>query len=213
MRLSASEQHLLDFSREQFGERLSQFLLAGLGEEPTGQRWRFTITYASDGHAWLKRRVEVITHEPLDGSSCLPRGRDPLVLAALLHLLLTGGQASSNTLSYELGNVLSLLGWKDTQEVGGEIDEAIRRYFMLTYKWKMNKSELARRKLRFYTADESLISETNLLSEEDAGGRMKRVASRIVFNEHFIERLLSRLLFGINWDNVRSVSHQFPSRK
>lgn len=213
MELSAPEQRLLDFSRERFGEQLSQFMLAGLGEEPTEQRWRFTITYAGDENAVLKRRVEVITHEPLDGSSCLPRGRDPLVLAALLRLLLEVNQRSPNTLSYEQGELLRLLGWKDTWKAGGEMEEAVRRYFMLTYKWKMNKRELARQKLNFYTSDESLISETNTLSEEDAGGRMKLLTSRIVFNERFIEHLRSQSLFGIDWSNVRSISRQLPPRK
>jgi hypothetical protein len=212
MELSAPEQRLLDFSRERFGEHLSQFLLSGLGEEPTGQRWRFTINYAGDESAALKRQVEVITHKPLDGSSSLPRGRDPLVLAVLLHLLLTGSQASSTVLSYEHEEVLSLLGWKDTRKACGAIDEAVQRYFKITYKWGMNKTELARQKLRFYTCDENLLSETYILSEEDAGGRIKRVVSRIVFNERFIERLLNRSLFGIDWDSVRSVG-MCPSSK
>ena len=212
MRLSTSEQRLLDFSRERFGESLSQFLLAGLGEEPLGQRWRFTISYADDENAVLKRQVEVITYEPADGSSFLPRGRNPLVLAALLRLLLTGDPASPITLRFEPEEVLSLLGWKDTRKAGGEIDEAVRRYFMLTYKWKMNKSELTRRKLRFYTSDENMISETNILSEEDANGQMRRVVSQVVFNEHFIEHLIGRSLFGIDWNTVRSVLLRFTSK-
>lgn len=207
MKLSAPEQRLLDFAHEQFGEHLSQFLIAGLGEEQVGQSGRFTITYASSENVALKRHVEVITYEPADGSSSLPRGRNPLVLIALLHLLMTDNQGALNMLRYEQEEVLSLLGWKDTWKARREIDEAVRRYFLLTYQWKMNKSEMLRDRLTFYTANEALISAHESISREDGE------SSRIVFNEHFIEHLLSRSLFGIDWNNVRSVLLNFPSPK
>jgi hypothetical protein len=214
IKLSNSERSLLSFARAEFGEHLTQFLLAGLGEEKVGQRWRFTITYADSNGPTLKRLVQVITHEPMDGSSLLPCGRDPLVLLALLHLLLNSDHASSNSLEYRQEDVLSILGWRDTRKARREIDEAIKRYFMLSYKWKMNKSEMARQRLSFYTSNEGLISESNFLNEEDANaGQMKRIFNRVVFNEHFIEQLLNQSLFGIDWSNVRSVSLKFPSRK
>src|SRR5438128_39142 len=87
MRLTARERRLVAFAQEQFGERLCTFLLAGLGEEGAGQRWRFVINYVGEDTSLLSRRVQVITYEPEDGSSYLPRRRDPLVLLALLHLL------------------------------------------------------------------------------------------------------------------------------
>jgi hypothetical protein len=207
MKLSVSEQRLLDFAREQFGEHLSQFLLAGLGEEQVGQRGRFTITYASGENVALKRHVEVITYEPEDGSSSLPCGRNPLVLIALLHLLMTSNQGALNMLRYEQEQVLSLLGWKETRKARQEIDEAVKRYFLLTYQWKMNKSELQRERLTLYTVNEALISAHESISTED--GKL----SRIVFNEHFIEHLLSRSLFGIYWNSVRSVVLKVSPKK
>ncbi len=214
MKLTPSEQHLIDFAREQFGEYLSQFLLTGLGEDKLGQRGRFTIAYNGDDNARLKRQVQVITHEPLDGSSLLPRRRDPLVLLALLHLLPNGDQASPNSLEYKQEDVLSLLGWKDTKKARREIDEAVRRYFLLTFKWKMNKHELARRKLSYSTSSEGLISENNIVNEEDADSvQRKRVFNRVVFNDYFMEQLRGRSLFGIDWKGVRSVLLKFPSRQ
>jgi len=207
MELSAPEQRLLEFSREQFGEHLSQFLLAGLGEENLGPRGRFVITYAGGGDSLLERQVEVITYEPADGSSYLPRGRHPLVLLALLRLLMDGGRGSLNALRYEQAEVLSLLGWEGTEEARGEVDEAVARYFKLTYKWKMNKSELAASGLSFYTADEAMMSEyTSMYTEAEK-------STHLIFNEHFIKQLLGRSLFGIDWNKVRSVSHQSLSRK
>jgi len=206
MNLSAPEQRLLDFAREQFGEQLSQFLLAGLGEEIVGQRGCFDITYDSSENAVLKRHVEVITYEPADGSSYLPCGRHPLVLITLLHLLLKEDQASSNNLHYEQKDVLRLLGWKDTQKAREEIEEAVKRYFFLTYKWKMNKGELTRSKLSFYEADCSLISENKLIDEEAREPGRERLLNQAIFNEHFIKQLLCRSLFSIDWSNVRSIS-------
>jgi hypothetical protein len=51
------------------------------------------------------RRIDVITHEPADGSSLLPRRRDPLVLAALLCLLTRGGHERAARLDYQQEDV------------------------------------------------------------------------------------------------------------
>src|ERR1043165_1352883 len=113
MKLSAQEKRLVNFARKEFGEELVEFLMAGSGEDVTAQRWHFTITYAGNGNSLLTQRVEVITYEPEDGSSYLPCRRDPLVLFALLHFLLLSSDVASNTLRYQRGDLLSLLGRKD----------------------------------------------------------------------------------------------------
>lgn len=207
MRLSAHEQRLLDFGRDQFGEHLSQFILAGLGEGAISQRGRFTIAYVSGENVALKRRVEALTYEPEDGSSYLPCGRHPLVLLALLRLLMNGDQGSLHTLRYEQKEVLSLLGWKDIRRAYMETEEAIERYFLLTYEWKMNKKELAHRGLAFYTASESIISEYQTIDEEiGESAQEDRIFNKVIFNAHFIEQLRRRELFGIDWNYIRSLS-------
>jgi hypothetical protein len=90
---SRLERHLLKFSLNTFGEKLSQLLLTGIGKRKVGQRWRLAISYISDQGAMRKRHVQVITYEPASGESFLPRGRDPLVLLALLRLLINRRQA------------------------------------------------------------------------------------------------------------------------
>ncbi len=205
MLLSTPEQHLLNFAREEFGEKLTDLLLAGLGEDVVALSWRFVINYAGGDGAPLKRHVEVITHEPLDGTSCLPRRRDPLVLIALLRLLVKGNGASINRLHYKEEEVLNLLGWEDTTETRSEIDEAVRRYFLLTYKWEMNESELKDKNLSVYTANNQMITETQKFEEEIRGSKPVKRINRIVFSEHFIEQLLSRSLFNVDWKRVWSV--------
>lgn len=207
MEPSAPEQQLLDFAVGEFGEPLSQFLLTGLGEEPVDRRWRFTITYINDGDVRLERQVEVLTFEPEDGSSCLPRKRDPLMLLALLQLLLHKGQGSKFDLLYSLEDVLRLLGWDDTGETRQEIDEAINRYFLLMYMWELNRSELSRRKLSFYKVNERPVTEYRTVDREvGEEGLMKRVYNQVKFNEFFINGLLRRNLFGIEWNQVSSLN-------
>jgi hypothetical protein len=212
MELSPQEQQVIAFTSKQFGEPLTQFLLAGLGEAEVGQRWRFIITYVDGEGARLKRRVQVITHEPEDGSSCLPRGRDPLVFLALLQLLVRGSQTPGNILIYDQEDVLRLLGWEDTGETRHRIDEAIKRYFLMTFKWRKNRAELTRKNLSHYTAMERPISECGTFDEEEAG-QVRRVFNRVTFSKTFIEHLKHRRLFDIDWNNGRQVTRTLPLKK
>jgi hypothetical protein len=209
-RLSIAEQKLVEFAREAFGEFVTQFLLAGLGEKDVGRRWRFDIAF-DDGKTKLRRRVEVITHEPEDGSSCLPRGRDPLVLLALLRILTLCGEGSNPRLLYDQEDVLKLLGRADTPKARREMDQAVRRYFMMTFKWGMSRAEQAREGLWHYTAMESIFSETEAIDREGEDGRMKRAVNRVDFNPNFIEHLKGRSLFDVDWGRVTSVSYAHTS--
>jgi hypothetical protein len=75
--------------------------------------------------------VQVLSYEPTDGQSHLPRRRNPLVLLALLQLLISG-QASQHNLLYDQEYLLNLLNWGDTQEARSEIAEALERYSLIT---------------------------------------------------------------------------------
>jgi hypothetical protein len=204
--LSAAEQQLVEFARREVGASLTSFLLAGLGEEAGGRRWRFTITAVTAGGGTLDRQVEAFSYEPADGNSYLPRERDPLVLLALLQLLAESGQGLGHTLRYERGDVLKLLGRGDTPEQWHLIDGAVERYSLLTFKWGLSAAELAREHLSHYSTTESLITEVETIDEGETGnGRMKRALNRVVFNPEFVSRLKGRSLFGLNWDEVVSL--------
>jgi hypothetical protein len=105
MKLSALEQRLLAFVYEQFGEPLTRFLLAGLGDNQMAQVWLFTIEFTEHGTK-LRREVQVSASEHLDDSTRLPQRREPLVILALLRLLVARDQTSSASLSYDLEEVL-----------------------------------------------------------------------------------------------------------
>lgn len=204
MKLSPHEQQVIAFASEQFGQPLAQFLLAGLGEQEVGQRWHFAITYVDGEGTRLKRRVQVISHEPEDGSSCLPRGRDPLIFLALIQLFIRNTQAANYELVYDQEDVLNLLGWDDTEETQLEVNEAIKRYFLMTFKWRMNRTELARKNLSSYTALERPISECGTFEEGE--GPSRRTSGRVIFSETFIEQLKRRRLFDIDWNNKRQLT-------
>lgn len=199
MELSAREQQLLDFAIGEFGEPLTQFLLAGLGEDKVRPRWRFTITYLNNEGIRIKRTVKVISHEPEDGSSRLPRGRDPLVLLALIRMLTTAGQPSDYRMRYELEDVLNILGWADNGMNRRKIDEALRRYSQMMFSWKMCRAELALDNLSHHSAMQSLISEYGTSDREECG-RVTRVFNEVFFNSNFIEALRRRRLCDVNWN-------------
>lgn len=199
MELSAREQLLIDFAIGEFGEPLTQFLLAGLGEDKVRPRWQFTITYLDNEGLRIKRTVKVISHEPEDGSSRLPRGRDPLVFLTLIRMLLTADQPPDYRVRYELEDVLKILGWADNRRNRRVIDEAVWRYTQMRYSWKMGRAELARNNLTHHSAMQSLISEYGIRDREE-GGRVTRVLNEVVFNSNFIEALRRRRLCDVNWN-------------
>jgi hypothetical protein len=205
MELSAREQRLLDFAIGEFGEPLTQFLLAGLGEDKVRPRWRFTITYLDDEGIRIKRTVTVISHEPEDGSSRLPRGRDPLVFLALIRMLITADQPSDYRMRYELEDVLKILGWADNRRNRHEIDEAVRRYSQMMFSWKMGSAELARNNLSHHSAMQSLISEYAARDGEE-GGRVIRLFNEVVFNSNFIEAVRRRCLCDVNWNTQHQIA-------
>jgi hypothetical protein len=205
--LSRAEQSLIDFAKEEFGASLNEFLLAGLGEETIVQRWHFTITFTGESETVGIRDIKVITYEPADGSSCLPQRRDPLVFIVLLKLLAQNEQVSKPELLYSLEEVFSLLGWDDIEATRHEIDEAIYRYSLLTYQWEMNRSELGSRDLSFYKENGHAITNSRTIDEDvrpDSG--TKRTYNRVSFDEFFIRGLFRRELFGVDWNNVSSVT-------
>jgi hypothetical protein len=207
MGLTEHEQHLVDFALEQFGEPLSQFLLAGLGREELAKSRILTITFAGTGGVVLHRDVQISINELPGASGFLPRRRDPLVILALLNLLLMERRTDSATLFYEHHDVLNHLKWEDTPESIHYIDEVVERYADLTYCWTLSGEELAGRNLSFHRGKEILISGYCFddITEDDEE-QLKRVANQVDFSVSFIEQLMRKTLFELNWNSVLSVT-------
>jgi hypothetical protein len=117
------EHDLLDTARRVLGSNLFEFLFSGLGE-PHYPRMRFTAASIREHGAALTYQLEAVA----ESEKGLPGGRDPLVMAALLHLLWTGGRRKDEVVFRE-EELLGLLSWPDTPESRLAVEAAVERYF------------------------------------------------------------------------------------
>lgn len=210
LRLSKDEQKLIEFARDEFGESIVQFLLAGLGEEEEAHRWAFVVAFTDESGTVQHRGVNVEADDLMpEIPTYLPRGREPLVMLALLRVLICDRTALQASLYYDQEEVLSFLGWEDTAEGRRAIDEAVERYSFLNYRWALSQEELDARGLSFYRSNERFVSgyghgETS----EPEEGRAEGVTRCVDFNAAFISDLMKRSLFGIDWYMVSRVERE-----
>lgn len=122
-----TEQDLLDFVRRVLGANLSEFLLSGLGE-PHHTHRRYTA-HSTKTHKWARTYQFKIVSDTQDE---LPGGRDPLVLAALLHLMWTG-KAGRHDVAFRDEELLEKLGWPESKESRRCVEAAVDRYFSTSY--------------------------------------------------------------------------------
>jgi hypothetical protein len=122
-----TEQDLLDFVRRVLGGNLSEFLLSGLGE-PHQTRRRYTAR-STKTHKWARTYQFEIVSDNEDG---LPGGCDPLVLAALLHLMWTNKEGR-HEVAFRDEELLEKLGWPESKESRRSIEATVDRYFSTSY--------------------------------------------------------------------------------
>jgi hypothetical protein len=202
--LSGAEHRLLEFALGQFGESISQFLLAGLGENRVVPGWVFTVTFADGRGVRRSREVRVRADYRPDLAPSVPLHKEPLVALALLRLLIVDRKLSLPRLSYSQEEVLGLLDWEDTQESRRKIDEAVKRYSSLLYGWALGEQELNESNLSFFHGETRFISGYGYQSVEE-DGEARRTANEVNFDEEFVKELIGRSLFGIDWDSVSSL--------
>lgn len=122
-----AEHDLLDTARRVLGVNLSELLLAGLGE-PHQQRRLYTARSVRAHGPGLTFRLEAVS----DSVAGLPGGRDPLVMAALVHLLWTGDRGKDEVV-FRDEELLEKLSWLDTSESRSSIEGAVERYYCTAY--------------------------------------------------------------------------------
>jgi hypothetical protein len=202
--LSDHERILLKFALDQFGEPLSRFLLCGFGEDKVVPRWLFTIAFSGERDVRHSREVRVEADDRPDITPSVPRHKEPLVALALLRLLIVDHKLASSRLPYVQAEVVELLGWEDTQESRLSIDEAVSRYFTLSYEWVLGERELVEANLSFFHGSSRFISGYGYQTAEE-DGKARPTMNNVEFNAEFVKGLVGRSLFGINWDSVSSV--------
>jgi hypothetical protein len=121
------EGELLDSASRVLGGNLFRFLLSGLGE-PHHPRRRYTATSIRAYGPGLTFQLEAVA----ESEKGLPGSRDPLVMAALLHLLWTEYKGRDEVIVRE-GIVLERLGWDDTKEARLDVGAAVERYYNTAY--------------------------------------------------------------------------------
>lgn len=204
--LSIAEQKLVVFAREEFGEFITQFLLAGLGEEDAVQSHLFTITTISSEGTEEKHLIQVIADERPDIMTGCPRQREPLVLLALLRHLATFNEGTSASSVYTHEEIINLLGWKHNAESNLVIDEAVARYFELSYEPIIDENELNRKRLIFLKSRERFIVGYSLDDDLIEEGQYKKAIRRVDFSADFMKRLKAKALFSFDWNSVCSIN-------
>jgi hypothetical protein len=121
------ERELLDSARRVLGGNLSEFLLCGLGE-PHLPRRRYTSTSIRKHGPGLVYQLEVVG----ESEKGLPGGRDPVVMAALLHLLWTVGRGRDEVV-FRDEDLLEIIAWPDTREARLAVEAAVERYYNTAY--------------------------------------------------------------------------------
>lgn len=203
-RLLGSERRLLEFALDLFGEPLSRFLLSGIGEEAETQVWLFSVSF-DDGSGVARSREIRVEPDDIPGEPrVLPGRHEPLVMLALLRLLLEA-HGPPSTLSYSQEQVLNLLGWEDDETTRSAIDQAVKRYARLSYSWSLSGEELTDRKLSFYNAESRFISGYGYYNAEE-NGEYKRVANNVQFSSVFVEGLIHRTGFNVDWNRVSEIT-------
>lgn len=122
-----AEHDLLDTAWRVLGTNLFEFLLSGLGE-PHHPRRSYTAENLSEQGPGLVYQLEAVG----ETEKGLPGGRDPVVMAALLHLLLTRGKERDEVVFLD-EELLVLLSWPDTRESRLAIKAAVERYYNTAY--------------------------------------------------------------------------------
>jgi len=123
-----AEHDLLDTARRVLGVNLSGFLLSGLGDPHHPRRHYTALSIRAHGPG-LIYRLEVLS----ESEKGLPGGRDPLVMAALLHLLWTG-ERGRDEIVFRDEVLLERLSWPDTPDSQLSIAAAIERYYSTAYR-------------------------------------------------------------------------------
>lgn len=179
MNIINKNHHLVEFVRRTFGEEFGAVLLAGYGEEAAFSELTLNLVESAGGAGEGEWQLVV--------SGNVPSGQDPLVLAALLKLLLSGAPLSP-TLEFNPEEVLAELGWPDTPVTRALIDGAIRKYLGLIYAKRMRPPSGMLRGMY------ALLVGYEQAEEKHVGGGETRTYNSVTFHPQFIERLNSSVI-------------------
>ena len=86
-----------------------------------------------------------VAEAPAASEPSLPKGKEPLVLMALLRLLLRGAGSLTGRCYYDHHSLLELLEWGDTETARAAVTGALTKYFHSFYQLSGGKGAAAGR--------------------------------------------------------------------
>jgi len=197
--LSEAESDLLDTTRRVLGANLSEFLLCGLGE-PHDSRRRYTARSIREHGPGLVYHLEAVG----ESEKGLPGGRDPLVMAALLHLLWMGERGRDEVVFCD-EELLERLSWPDTPESRRLISEAVERYYCTAYRRTSTEPLGAGGGERYSSCVQKLVPSYETTEEWLSGPANEVRKSTIVqFTPKFLEEVsgTEKYFLGLNFEKL-----------
>lgn len=199
-RKTRAERRLIAHMEEQFGEHLSALLLSGYGTKEWVQRRGLVISTTDRVGNQEEHSVVLLTK----GAHSLPYGQDPMVLAA--HFLMLSERGPYGRLSYDLLEMMGILGLVDPVQGMKAIEGALYRYFRLSYAVEGKRRHPLAPQSEGVTAEQRILTaydfEYEPVRSRDPYPAMHTV---VEFSQRFIDQLGRRSVFGIDWNLVRSV--------
>lgn len=199
------ERELLDFTRRLLGRNLSEFLLCCIGEWRHPRR-RFTAQSIRTQGPVVTYQLEIVG----ESGAGLPGGSDPLVLAALLRLLLTGGQGRDE-LNFNEDELLAMLGWADTAASRSAVESAIERYCSAAYYARRTGPRVSGRTESHYSQVQKLITGYDSTVEKPSGEAGQRTTV-VYFPPGFSRGVMGfeKYFLGIDFESVERLRRIDP---
>lgn len=200
------ERRLIAHLKAQFGEHLGALLLSGYEIERWDQRRELVITTTDR----VGNREEHSVMLLAVGAHALPYGQDPVVLAA--HLRMLSERGAYGRLSYDLFEMMGVLGWEDPSQGMKAIEGALHRYYRLSYAAEGKRRHPLAPQSEGVTAERRMLTgydfEHEPVRSRDPYPKLHTV---VEFSQRFIEQLRQRSLFSIDWSLVTSVVEKHPA--
>jgi hypothetical protein len=199
-RRTRPEQRLIAHLEDQFGEHLSALLLSGYWTKEWVQR-RGLVTSTTDRVGTREEHSVLMLTE---GATFLPCGQDPIVLVA--HLRMLSERGAAGRLSYDLFEMLEVLGWVDPVQGLKAIESALHRYFRLSYAAAGRRRHPMAPQAEGVTAERRILTSYDFEHEPVRGrGGFPKLHTVVEFSQRFLDQLRQRSLFGIDWNMVTAV--------
>jgi hypothetical protein len=205
--LTEAERGLLDTARRVLGGNLCELLLSGLGEShhPCRRYAAKSVRGRGPGRAY---RLEAVA----EGGEGLPGGREPLVMAALLHLMWTGGKGRDEVI-FRDEELLEVLNWPDTLESRGVIESAVERYYGAAFRRTSRESLEEGRGERVTSQVQKLVTGYDTTVElRDGPPKEVRRSTIIYFTTHLIEEVTGegKHFLGIDFERLEGLQLVSP---